>query len=341
MTYITEEKKMHPSYAGGFRISLFILERKNQIAPPTMLTTRRMPLRLILRSNWMELLGAIAYATLIYFADRQFDRWLPEIPPTIVGLLGTSIALFLGFRINSSYDRWWEARKIWGQIVNDSRTLVRQTFAFTAEPHREAEHRDAIQRMRNGIGRRQVAWCYALSRSLRGQDPLPDLSPFLSERALESLCGKVNVPNVLLQHHSREAARLLSRGYIDGWQHQSLDRTIASLCDCMGKCERIKNTIFPTQYTLFLHIFILFFILLVPHTLTDLIGAYTIPFTGLLTFLFLMIESLEVLLQNPFENLPNDTPMTALSRTIEIDIRQQMGEQELPPKLEPVKGVLM
>ncbi len=306
-----------------------------------MLTTRRMPLRLIFNSSWMEILGAVLYASLIYFANRKFDQWIVEIPPTMVGLLGTSIALFLGFRINSSYDRWWEARKIWGQIVNDSRTLVRQTFAFTAEPYREAEHREAIRAMRNDMAMRQIAWCYALSRSLRGQDPLPAISPFLSTRVMESLLGKVNVPNVLLQYHSREAARLLSRGYLDGWQHQSLDRTIASLCDCMGKCERIKNTVFPTQYTLFLHIFILFFILMVPHTMTDLIGVYTIPFTGLLTILFLMIESLEVLLQNPFENLPNDTPMTALSRTIEIDIRQQLGEPELPAKLEPVKGVLM
>lgn len=306
-----------------------------------MLTTRRIPLGLILRSNWKEVSGAMIYAAILYIIDDNFEKLINDIPGALVGLLGTSLALFMGFRINSAYDRWWEARKIWGQIVNDSRTLVRQTFAFTSGKFHQPEHREAIDRHRHRIARRQIAWCYALSRSLRHQDPLLDLPPLLGTEALESLRGKVNVPNVLLQEHSQEIAALFHRGYIDAWQHQNLDHTVVSLCDCMGKCERIKNTVFPTQYSLFLHIFILFFVLLVPHSLTDIIGPLTIPFTGLVTFLFVMIESLEVLLQNPFENLPNDTPMTALSRTIEIDIRQQMGEQELPPKLEPVKGVLM
>jgi len=306
-----------------------------------MLTTYRMPFRLIISASWKEILGAVIYAAALYIADLYYDRQIIEIPPTLVGLLGTSIALFLGFRINSSYDRWWEARKIWGQIVNDSRTLLRQAIAFTGVREEALLRHAPIQSYCEQIAKRQIAWCYALSRSLRGQDPLQDLPACLSPEIIASLRGKINVPNVLLQQHSRDIARLFQEGHIDGWQHQSLDRTVASLCDCMGKCERIKNTVFPTQYTLFLHIFILFFILLIPLTLTDVIGIYTIPLTGLMTFLFLMIESLEVLLQNPFENLPNDTPMTALSRTIEIDLRQQMGEAELPPKLQPVKGVLM
>ncbi|UTW63876.1 hypothetical protein KFE98_06990 [bacterium SCSIO 12741] len=259
-----------------------------------------------------------------------------SISISIPAVLGTAISLFLGFRTNSAYERWWEARKIWGAVVNDSRTLVRKSLGFIQDSP-EQSAKDSAKR----IAYLQMAWCYALSKSLRKQDVLESLDQFLTEQDLIWLSSQQNIPNAIIQLIEMELKQCRSRNQLDAYQFVSMDNTLTRLCDSMGMCERIKNTVFPTQYNFFTVFFIIIFVAILPFGLLEYLGYFTTLVTLVIGFTFFMIEAIAVFMQDPFENRPNDTPMTAISRTIEINIRQMLGETELPEAVKPENGVLL
>ena len=268
------------------------------------------------------LVGATAFDLLpLVLKDR-----LPEFPINIATTLGIAISILLSFKISQSYDRWWEARKIWGAIVNDSRSLVLQLQLYLESGN------PAIREM----AYRQIAWCYALTRSLREQDALQDLGRLLPAEELDALRRHKNVPLGILGRQIEAAKQLSGSELLDNFSRLQIDETLVRLTASMGKCERIKNTVFPTNYRKGLHVaiylFVVFLILSVPFTLSILLE---VAIVLVIAMVFFFLEKAAYLLQDPFENLPTDTPMTAISRTIDINIRQLLGETELPPKIEP------
>jgi len=269
------------------------------------------------------------------------DHYLPldgiHVPINLITVPGTVIALLLGFRTNSAYDRWWEARIIWGAIVNDSRTWVRQLMTFVPSNDKKSSNVHMI----NEMGLRQAAWNYALMRNLRKQDPLNDLNGLVSEAEINQLNGKQNIPNALLYHQAEQLKKVHENKLIDSYQLVQLDSTLSRLTDSMGKCERIKNTVFPSSYSLLVDLLIYLWILFLPFGLVDMVGYILIPTTVSLAFSFLVIDRIAIYMQDPFENSPSDTPMTALSRTIEINIRQELKLTDVPLPLSPVDGILM
>jgi putative membrane protein len=291
-----------------------------------MLLKKNIPIGYVFGKVKVELLIILVYSLAIAII-HEFILEVPiSIPLAIPTILGTVISLLLGFRSNQAYDRWWEARQVWGAIVNDSRTLARQVLNFTESQYEE----DEVQQLRQRITRRQIAWCYALGQSLRRMNPVGGLDKFLSRRELESLARYSNVPMALLDQHARDLRRALEEGYINRYQQIELDRTLTRLCDAMGKCERIKNTVFPSTYSLYIHFSLMLFISMLPFGVIEHFGFLEVPLVVSISACFLLIEKMAIHLQDPFENKPTDTPMTAIAGTIERDLRQLLHDQDMP-----------
>jgi putative membrane protein len=240
--------------------------------------------------------------------------------------MGTVISLLLGFRSNQAYDRWWEARQVWGAIVNESRTLARQIISYTGNLYED----EAIYHFRRTMIKRQIAWCFGLEKLLRRKTSVRELDKWLHKKETESLLSYDNVPIALLDLHARDIKMALDKGWINSYQQVELDRTLTRLCDAQGKCERIKNTIFPVTYSLYIHFSLLLFICLLPFGIIEYFGFLEVPLVSAIAASFLLIEKMAIHLQDPFENKPTDTPMTTIARGIEKTLNQMLREGELP-----------
>lgn len=243
-----------------------------------------------------------------------------SLPLNIPALLGTAVSLLLAFRTSQSYERWWEARTVWGAIVNDSRTFVRQVIQFLpAEDHK----------MVRDFAERQIIWTYALGESLRKLPFSDKVQNYLDEHKISA----VNIPNALLDAHSRQLKEI-GNSKLTEFQQMQLNDMLTRLCDSMGKCERLKNTVFPRSYSVLVHTLIYVFAVILPFGLDDSQLIVEILVTFLVPIVFITIEKTSIMMQDPFENRPVDTPMTSLAQTIEINIRQMIGEQNVPLKKE-------
>jgi putative membrane protein len=289
----------------------------------------------LFRGIWPGLLAVTTYAAIVFYL-YQYHRWhFLVFPLPIISIVGTALSLLLGFRTNSAYDRWWEARKIWGAIVNDSRTLVRQSLAFIKT---EPEEKNEII---HNITHLQIAWCYALSNTLRKEPVLVNANLHLSGPELEFIAKHNNIPNAILILIQQRINDAYDNHYLHPLFYQNLDNTLGRLCDAMGQSERIKNTVFPTQYSFFVHFIIILFTLILPMGLIDSIGRIAIPITFVISFLFFYVEGISYVMQNPFEGNPNDIPMTSLSRNIEINLLQLIDAPIIPDKILPKNGYIM
>ena len=228
--------------------------------------------------------------------------------------------------MSQSYDRWWEARKVWGAIVNDSRSFVLQLQAFLDNTQTENIRKMAY---------RQMAWCYALGKSLRGLNPLEDSNKFISEAEQDHIATHLNRPLALLQLNSRDIKELRTQNKLETFTHLQLDNTLVRLTDAMGKAERINSTVFPTTYRQFLHYIIYLFVVTLAISLKQVQIIFELPLLLLISASFFLIEKSAYHLQDPFRNRPSDVSVSAIARTIEINIRQLLGEREVPDIVKP------
>ncbi|WP_304063072.1 bestrophin family protein [Pedobacter glucosidilyticus] len=291
-----------------------------------MLLKSKVPITYIFGKIKFEILFVAFYACIISILSSNYHIQKFSLPIAVPMIVGTVISLLLGFRSNQAYDRWWEARIIWGAIVNDSRTLARQLLSFFKDPDYSVE----INLFQERWIKRQMAWCYCLGQSLRDKDPDAGLHKYLSKRDMVFINHHDHKPNAILQLHARDLKYALERGWINSYQQVEIDNTLTKLCDAMGKCERIKKTVFPTTYGMYIHFSIYFFVLQLPFSLMDFFGIYQIPVTIALAATFFLIEKMAVHLQDPFENKPTDTPVTSISKTIERNLWQMLSEREIP-----------
>ncbi|WP_031428516.1 bestrophin family protein [Flavimarina sp. Hel_I_48] len=297
-----------------------------------MLLNKRISIFDFLKILKFDLLFIGGYSILVGYMDQYGFLAKISIPIAITGVFGTAVALLLGFRTNQAYERWWEARIIWGAIVNDSRTLVRQCVSFF-----EREDEEVYQRMVKEMTDRQVVWCYALGESLRKMPFSPKVKEYKESRKLESF----NIPNTLLSQHSETLLGAKENGMVNDFQQVQIDSTIARLCDSMGKCERIKNTVFPKAHSLLIHLIIYVFATMLPFGLDDKNVAVEIAITFVIPIILVAIEKTSILMQDPFENQPMDTPVTDLATTIEINLKQMIGNEDIPIKEKPSKYYIL
>lgn len=260
---------------------------------------------------------------------------LPHIP---LSLFGSAIGIIVAFRNQSAYARWWEARTLWGALVNNSRSWARQvTTLLLPLTQEEAAELRAMQR---SLVYHQIAYVIALRQHLRGLEPREELNSLLSEQELSELRDARNVPLAIQQRMSMLLRECQTRGWIDRMHWLALDQNLDDLVDAQGGAERIKNTPMPKQYEYYPQLFVQIYCMLLPLALVTSMGWFTPLGSTLVGFIFLALDKIGRDLEDPFDNKIYDVPLTSITTTIEVNLRQMLGETEVPPPEAPVNGVL-
>lgn len=314
---------------------------------------------------WMLIIATVP--TLLYALGAHFIAfpWQP------VAILGTAVAFIVSFKNNASYGRLWEARQIYGAIINDSRS-----FAYTVRDSLGRENRNTVTR----LFYRHIAWLTALRFQLReprnwenmqsanNQEFLrehyaipehaskleEELKPLLSATDYEYILSKKNRATQLTALQSEELAQLRASGQINDFQWTQLQQSLIRLTDNQGRAERIKNFPYPRNFASIATYLLFIFVLLAPFGLLremDHLGNGTwleghsiwlnIPFSALITWAFHTLDRVGESSVNPFEGSANDVPITQISRTIEIDLRDMLDEAQLPSAIVPINNIVL
>jgi len=283
--------------------------------------------------------------TLLAYGGLWAYRWTtPDAGSLLYNKIGyvlSAISIFVAFRVNQAYGRWWEARQLWGSLINESRSwgrLVVTHFAGRAPICRDLVMRQVAYvnilriALRHGTAEKARAMMKAqVKRLLPGED--------------EAIVDRSrNVPTQLLVAQAATIEKALSGDFESRLVWSKLTGVLSTMNAAQGGCERIKNTVFPAGITHFTRFMVWAMAPLMTFAIlgaSDRYDAIELPVVILVTAIFVVIEQLARELQTPFENAPDDTPMTAICVTIETDLRQMLGDQDLPQAELPVRGVLM
>ena len=285
-------------------------------------------LRQIVSEVWKPLLLLFVWDVIVTVTYFILPFRAPSLPLT---LFGSALALFLGFRDNSAYQRWWEGRVLWGSMINASRSLARATRNFLPDP----EAHD----LKRSIVLRHIAYVNALRCQLRKQTPDPEVLRFLSKGEAEPALARVNTANGLLDGTGRRIADAQRKGWIDTIQQTQMEAVLVDIANAQGGMERVKNTPLPNQYRFFPTLFTHLFCILLPIGLVESLGFATPLGSTVAGLMFLAVLQIGDDLVDPFANTVHDVPLTAMCRTIEIDLLQAIGD-EAPEPLKPVHGIL-
>ena len=258
---------------------------------------------------------------------------LPVIDRLGVGpftLLGLALSIYLSFRNNACHERWWEGRKLWGQLVHESRSLARECNALLAD---DPDLRRRVLRLAAGFA-------HALAARLRDGDIRAAAAPWIDPALAPAVQARNNVPDALLGLIAGELAVPLRDGRLSPYLYTVLEARLAAMASIQAGCERILTTPLPFAYTLLLHRFAWLFCLLLPFGLVGVLGWATPFVSALLAYAFFGLDRLGDELEDPFGLEPNDLPLDALARIIAIDLMDAAGERPLPEPLQPQGYVL-
>lgn len=315
--------------------------------------------------NWSKkpfiigFLYALCIHLILYFLNISFS-----IPWQPISIIGIAVAFYLGFKNNSSYDRTWEARKIWGGIVNSSRTFGAAVVSFVQG--------DDSVKVKKELIYRHVAWLTALRHQLRLSrdwehtenrlnglyapvvceaytDKLEgELGRYISEKEIKYLDTKSNIATQILRIQSERLQELRDQGYFEDFRHMEFHSHITAFYTDQGKAERIKNFPFPRQYASTALWLTIVFSVFVPFGLVDVFQAYenwifwlSPLLSALIIWVFFLMEKIGDYSENPFEGTYNDVPITSIAVGIEIDLREMIDDTNIPEPMKPENGFLM
>ena len=314
--------------------------------------------------------------SLFYFLDLAWFSipWLP------ISVIGTAVAFYIGFKNNQAYDRLWEARKIWGAIVNSSRMWGSNVRAYVGNQFvAESRSKEELTEIHQRLLYRHIGYLYTLRSQLliptswehirqaghvgrtaakrmkswgvglhNDEVTEQELREFIPERELETVINFKNSATQIIDLQSQELQELRALNLIDDFRHMELQKLLNDFYTHQGKAERIKKFPLPRQYGSMSFIFVGLFIFLLPFGMVsefNKLGAWaiwlSIPFTVIVGWVYIMMELVGDYSENPFEGLGNDIPMLSLCRIIEIDLKEMLGESNIPPNIEAINGVLM
>lgn len=324
---------------------------------------------------WLTIWSASIAAIHEYLPNYWISvPWLP------ISIIGTAVAFYIGFKNNSSYDRLWEARKIWGAIVNGSRAWGSNIRGYVTNQFLpKGKSLGELHTIRQKLIYRHIGWLYALRSQLLVPAPWEhinqgkhirsmtrkrmerfgtalsydgvtekELKEFLPEDELEQMINYKNTATQIIDKQSQELTELRSKDLIDDFRHMELQKLLNDFYIQQGKCERIKKFPLPRQYGSMSFIFVGIFIFLLPLGMVSEFAKIgdsaiwlSVPFTVLIGWVYVVMELVGDYSENPFEGMGNDIPMLSLCRTIEIDLKEMLGETILPPVIEAKNGILM
>lgn len=282
-----------------------------------------------------NLLVLALFSGLIVILHKKHLLGIPELSLAPFALLGVAQSIFLGFRNNAAYDRWWEARKQWGEMVYEIRSLARSSETLIGGERARGEA---------GARRRTLlhwcaAHCHALRGSLRQEAVDTDLQRWLSEEDALTMGSHANGADYCLRRAGRVLGALYHHGDIDAIGLRILDEHLTRLAAVQAACERIAGTPLPFAYTLLTHRTAYLYCYLLPFALVPAMGAYALLFALIVAYTFFGLDVLSQEMEEPFGREANDLPLDAMCRIIEISIAESLGEPA-PEPLEPVRHLL-
>ncbi len=319
--------------------------------------------------NWskMPFIYGIIYAAVIVAASsliKIYFNFSIAMPWQPISVIGIAVAFYLGFKNNASYDRTWEARKIWGGIVNNSRSFGSATISFI-----EGNDSNNIQK---NIIYRHIAWLTALRFQLRlfrewehkregiagvyfpeasekyHENLQLELSKYITSEEIAEVLAKANPAAQLLKNQNVYLKEMYNKSYFNDFRHIELFKLISTFYDDQGRSERIKNFPFPRQYASVALWQTFIFAALIPFGLLDIFMNtdirntwFVVPFSGLIIWIFFLMEKIGDYSENPFEGAYNDIPITSIARGIEIDLRQMLNDTDIPAAITSEHGFLM
>ncbi|GGH81016.1 putative membrane protein [Filimonas zeae] len=287
----------------------------------------------VLQYTWKMDLLIFFSCVMVYYVDTYIIERFFILPPIIPTVLGPAIAFFVGFNNNQAYDRWWEARKIWGALVNDSRTWARNVLCYVIP----AEDDTQTELMKQQMVKRHIAFIYALKTALRPQNDVT-YRKYLSDEELGLIESHSNMHNAVLLLQSRDLETLSRMGYIDGFRYLELNKMLVAFTDSMGMAERIKNTVFPTIYIFFTKAFIWLFTIMITMVCSREIGLWSIVMGSIVGSVFHITHFNGQTLMDPFSTLTTSMPLNQISRTIEINLLEMLGEKDIPAPVKPINN---
>lgn len=301
-------------------------------------------------------------AVILIYEITKIPFYLPWQPISVIGI---AVAFYLGFKNNSSYDRTWEARKIWGAIINDSRSFATGIISLPVSE-------EVSGKKKKEIIYRHLAWVIALKHAMRAgkswehngaveklvftphfmeeaiQGVFPEIKRYLSKEEIEELKKHSNLPSQILLNQTKAVKELEDSGQISEFKHIWLHELITRLYTDQGMTERIKNFPFPRQYAstgLFINYI---FCALIPFGLLDIFIQsdslhhwMTIPFSGIIIWIFFLVDRIGDYSENPFESAYNDVPISSITRAIEIDLLEMIRDKDIPDPYPVENGFLM
>jgi putative membrane protein len=279
-----------------------------------------------------QVLAITTLSVAVVGGARLYPGSFPAFTLAPFSILGLALSIFLGFRNNACYDRWWEARRQWGQLIVETRSLARETLCLLGEADAEE---DALRRR---IVRRGIAFAAALAARLRRD--AADLSAWLDPREAAEVKSKRNIPEAILRLQAADLARCRRTGRLSDILFQMLAMRLAAMAGIQAACERIATTPLPFAYTLLVHRTAYLFCLLLPFGLVATLGWATPLVAAITAYTFFGLDALGDELEEPFGGSENGLPLAALVRVIEISLLEAAGESELPEPLQPVGHVL-
>ena len=266
------------------------------------------------------------------------QHWVPDSFPyygiATFTLLGIALSLFLGFRNNASYQRWWEARGLWGQLVYDSRSLTRQVLSFIDEGD------EAGQQAQRSMIHLSIAFAHAVRHRLRGTEPWQDIERFVDPSQHAIMHQAKNLPDYIMRLLGKQLGEIRRQGFTSEQMIQNMDERLTSMTIVLAACERIHNTPLPFAYMLLVHRTTYLYCIMLPFGLVASLGWVTPLISAVIAYAFFGLDALSEELEEPFGLAANQLPLTALSRTIEINLLEALGETDIPPDIAPVKGYL-
>ncbi len=308
------------------------------------------------------IIGLIYSAAIV--AIGYFTSIKAAIPWQPIGVIGIAVAFYLGFKNNSSYDRTWEARKIWGNMVNNSRTFGAALVAFVQGDNSAAIKKELLYR--------HIAWLTALQHQLRLSKPWEHIEERLNEKFIPNVCSaylnrldqklsnyisdeeiahlqtKSNMATQLLKTQSVRLQELRDLGYFEDFRHMEFHHLITTFYEDQGKSERIKNFPFPRQYASTALWLTYVFAALVPLGMGDMFASsaswmlWVSPFmSALIIWIFFLMEKIGDYSENPFEGTYNDVPISSITRGIEIDLREMIDDDNIPGPFKDQNGFLL
>ncbi len=335
---------------------------------------RRLPPRMVIMRAMPSVVAALVWAAVVLALYLYSGVQVMRVPFLPIATVGTAVAFYVGFKNNSAYDRFWEGRKIWGGVVNTSRTWTNAVLMFVYEEG-DAERKVLVRRHLAWINalriqlrtrsrfhewrerrRDKLEWIQALEDNLR-QDFDSEVGQFLSAEELAEIEGSANRATQLLRLQGEHLKRLFDAGSLDLFKQLELMKLLEEMYALQGKCERIKATPFPRQYAYYARLFVWVFVALVPCGLLDVfadsiaagdvLGGARMPAvamvlsSALVTWVFVTMEVVGDFSEDPFEGSVADVPMNAMCRTIEIDLKQMLGDGDIPEPEKPLFGFVL